>query len=115
MTELVVPAVLVGPPATLTLLQPDLGTAIVYVLLFAALCFWAGTPPVIVFLLLSPIVSILLTFSLPLWSLYILALGGLLVVLRPPHSTWIYVSATNLRSEERRVGKECRSRWSPYH
>ena len=23
--------------------------------------------------------------------------------------------ATRLRSEERRVGKECRSRWSPYH
>ena len=22
---------------------------------------------------------------------------------------------TNKRSEERRVGKECRSRWSPYH
>ena len=24
-------------------------------------------------------------------------------------------SATQMRSEERRVGKECRSRWSPYH
>src|SRR2546430_12412580 len=24
-------------------------------------------------------------------------------------------NATALRSEERRVGKECRSRWSPYH
>ena len=23
--------------------------------------------------------------------------------------------ATDYRSEERRVGKECRSRWSPYH
>ena len=23
--------------------------------------------------------------------------------------------AQNMRSEERRVGKECRSRWSPYH
>ena len=23
--------------------------------------------------------------------------------------------ASSLRSEERRVGKECRSRWSPYH
>ena len=23
--------------------------------------------------------------------------------------------ADQLRSEERRVGKECRSRWSPYH
>ena len=22
---------------------------------------------------------------------------------------------SNYRSEERRVGKECRSRWSPYH
>ena len=25
------------------------------------------------------------------------------------------VVALNDRSEERRVGKECRSRWSPYH
>ena len=24
-------------------------------------------------------------------------------------------SRADLRSEERRVGKECRSRWSPYH
>ena len=24
-------------------------------------------------------------------------------------------SLENMRSEERRVGKECRSRWSPYH
>ena len=26
-----------------------------------------------------------------------------------------FVLAGNIRSEERRVGKECRSRWSPYH
>src|SRR2546430_12544790 len=25
------------------------------------------------------------------------------------------IADINLRSEERRVGKECRSRWSPYH
>ena len=25
------------------------------------------------------------------------------------------VQAVAIRSEERRVGKECRSRWSPYH
>ena len=25
------------------------------------------------------------------------------------------ISSGELRSEERRVGKECRSRWSPYH
>src|SRR3712207_7580794 len=28
---------------------------------------------------------------------------------------WIGRSEGLLRSEERRVGKECRSRWSPYH
>src|SRR5574341_2492932 len=26
-----------------------------------------------------------------------------------------FVHARKVRSEERRVGKECRSRWSPYH
>ena len=26
-----------------------------------------------------------------------------------------FLKVMRLRSEERRVGKECRSRWSPYH
>ena len=26
-----------------------------------------------------------------------------------------YINFLDARSEERRVGKECRSRWSPYH
>ena len=32
-------------------------------------------------------------------------------------SSWqaIMLTTENFRSEERRVGKECRSRWSPYH
>src|SRR2546430_3905824 len=36
-------------------------------------------------------------------------LSGALPVIRDP------VSSPLERSEERRVGKECRSRWSPYH
>ena len=28
---------------------------------------------------------------------------------------WLDLGRLRLRSEERRVGKECRSRWSPYH
>ena len=31
------------------------------------------------------------------------------------HSDDVDVSVMSDRSEERRVGKECRSRWSPYH
>ena len=30
-------------------------------------------------------------------------------------SSSMNVEKDRLRSEERRVGKECRSRWSPYH
>ena len=42
------------------------------------------------------------------WSKYIL--------LRPdPQVIWDTPKTNKNRSEERRVGKECRSRWSPYH
>ena len=27
----------------------------------------------------------------------------------------VLITIDDMRSEERRVGKECRSRWSPYH
>src|SRR2546430_556227 len=33
----------------------------------------------------------------------------------PPDACVGLGAAPSLRSEERRVGKECRSRWSPYH
>src|SRR5260370_15508328 len=32
-----------------------------------------------------------------------------------PHNVELHNSLSMKRSEERRVGKECRSRWSPYH
>ena len=32
-----------------------------------------------------------------------------------PESMYMYPVSPDDRSEERRVGKECRSRWSPYH
>ena len=34
-----------------------------------------------------------------------------MIAINPTNSNHVYVA----RSEERRVGKECRSRWSPYH
>ena len=39
--------------------------------------------------------------------------GGTLGILIPPSIMLILYAP--MRSEERRVGKECRSRWSPYH
>ena len=38
--------------------------------------------------------------------------GALLVLLQGERPVY---ALKEIRSEERRVGKECRSRWSPYH
>src|SRR2546429_6723104 len=37
------------------------------------------------------------------------------VLVRQARAQLFDVRVTRVRSEERRVGKECRSRWSPYH
>src|SRR3712207_741796 len=41
--------------------------------------------------------------------------GGLLLTAYGTYEMYQVVSVSRTRSEERRVGKECRSRWSPYH
>ena len=54
---------------------------------------------------------------------YVLIMCGLysgmrisdIIPLQVKHVTSDRIEVTLLRSEERRVGKECRSRWSPYH
>ena len=50
-------------------------------------------------------------------QMLLLADGKLRTLARPKRKKRRHVAptATVLRSEERRVGKECRSRWSPYH
>src|ERR1039458_10463807 len=42
-------------------------------------------------------------------------LRGRLWTGRETHRVGTILGTVRLRSEERRVGKECRSRWSPYH
>ena len=44
------------------------------------------------------------------WHVYSTGLGD-----DGPISATFNINASSHRSEERRVGKECRSRWSPYH
>jgi rod shape determining protein RodA len=72
--DLVGPAALMGIPLVLVVLQPDLGTALAFVgILFAAL-YWAGTPTLFLFLLASPGLALILSFSTVVWSVYFVAL-----------------------------------------
>ena len=52
----------------------------------------------------------------------VLIIVGFLIFIFASYSAQRYLTeaangtlALDVRSEERRVGKECRSRWSPYH
>src|SRR2546427_4133161 len=56
--------------------------------------------------------------SSDLFWFFALALSALWLftdTLWPAQSNYFALRTVWIRSEERRVGKECRSRWSPYH
>ena len=79
---LVNPAAIVGVPLVLVILQPDLGTALSFVgILFAAL-FWAGTPVGVMALLLSPGISLVLSFDPRIWAASFVFLVGALYFYR---------------------------------
>ena len=49
-----------------------------------------------------------------IWRLWLVSMAVVFSTILSSRSL-ICSSASVIRSEERRVGKECRSRWSPYH
>lgn len=81
--DLLVPGILAGVPFLLVLAQPDLGSAIVFVGILFAMLFWTGTPWRLLFLVASPVISLLLAFNTAIWSVWMLGLLALLFVWRP--------------------------------
>ncbi|PYO60812.1 MAG: rod shape-determining protein RodA [Gemmatimonadetes bacterium] len=81
--ELVYPCAVAGVPSLLVLLQPDLGSALVFVAILFAMLFWAGTRPTVLFLLASPVIGLVLAFSTGVWGAWIVLLFALLLWWRP--------------------------------
>ena len=51
----------------------------------------------------------------PVWVALVASTHPGEALTKSPIPMWFGDHAVENRSEERRVGKECRSRWSPYH
>lgn len=81
--ELLPPVAIVLLPLGLVAAQPDLGSAIVFVAIFFAMLFWAGTKPSLLLLLASPVISLVLAFSTVTWGAWIVLLFVLLLWWRP--------------------------------
>jgi rod shape determining protein RodA len=73
MRDLVAPSAIVALPLGLVMLQPDLGTAQAFVGILFAVLFWAGTSVRLLLLLASPLPALILSYSTPVWSVYICA------------------------------------------
>jgi rod shape determining protein RodA len=89
-------AALVGPISLLVLKQPDMGTALVFLAMSLVLIFWGGVPPVGLFLLLSPFISLILAFDWIVWISFAAVLIVVLVVVRPRLILSIMVVTANL-------------------
>jgi len=67
---LVKPCFLAAIPFALVLKQPDLGTSVAFIMILFTMLFWAGLPPLYLFLLLTPLINVALSFFLPLWIVF---------------------------------------------
>lgn len=95
LSDLLPVCIIAGLPALLVLAQPDLGSALVFVGVLFAMLFWAGTPPSLLFLLASPVGSLLLAFNLWTWVAWMVLLGLLLTIWRPYFWEGVTVAVVN--------------------
>lgn len=77
------PALVVGVPWTLIMLQPDLGSSIVFIGLFFGMLFWSGVRWPLLLLVASPAISLVLSFSTGLWGAWFLILLALVLWYKP--------------------------------
>jgi rod shape determining protein RodA len=79
------PIAVVLVPMGLVMLQPDLGTALVFTSVMLAMLFWAGTPLSTLFFLASPVLGLFLSINVWLWGAYFVLLVLLLVFVYKPY------------------------------
>ncbi|PYP80282.1 MAG: rod shape-determining protein RodA [Gemmatimonadetes bacterium] len=94
--ELWKPALVVGVPWVLIMKQPDLGTGIVFVGFAFAMLFWSGVSWPLLVLVASPVVSLILTFSVQVWGAWFLLLLALVLWYKPYLYEGIFLAVTNV-------------------
>jgi rod shape determining protein RodA len=91
------PFAIVLVPMGMVMLQPDLGTALVFGSILLAMLFWAGTPLGLLFLLVTPVIGLFLSIDPWLWGAYIVLLAlAMWKVLKPRLSEGIAVMLANI-------------------
>jgi rod shape determining protein RodA len=90
------PALVVGIPWLLIMLQPDLGTGLVFIGIFFAMLFWSGCSWQLLVLAASPGISLVLAVSTTIWGAWFLVLIALVVWYKPYVVEGVLVIVANL-------------------
>jgi len=73
---------IIALPGALILVQPDLGSSLVFLALFVALVFWSGLSPGRILMVLTPVIGIICAFHWFAWAIFIFLLLILIFVTR---------------------------------
>lgn len=94
---LIVAGILTFIPLSLVVLQPDLGTAVVFGAIFLGIIFWFGIPVFWILLLVAPIFLIVASFfSLKVFILVSVLITVLFLLMRKPFILTLMIIAMNL-------------------
>ena len=83
--QFVLPVVVAAVPAALIAVEPDLGTAAVFVPLLFACLYWAGAPVTYLLLLLSPLAAFFVSFKL---IAFLIFLGVVVAIALAARARW---------------------------
>jgi rod shape determining protein RodA len=90
------PIVVVAVPSALVMMQPDLGTALVFGAVLLGALYWGGTPAGILFMLISPFLALLLAFVPWMFYVYMVLLIAFVYKYRVPLLDKAVVLTANL-------------------
>jgi rod shape determining protein RodA len=96
LVELLPSALVVGVPWILIMLQPDLGTGIVFAGIYFAMLFWRGVSWQLLTLLASPVISLVLAFNTGIWGAWFLLILALVLWYKPQVVEGVVVVLANL-------------------
>jgi rod shape determining protein RodA len=83
-------------PLVLVLRQPDLGTSLVFLAIVLSMLYWAKVPLLFIFLIFSPLISLIAGFHWLSWAIFFSLLLYILYKLRPALLFSIGVLVSNL-------------------
>ncbi len=90
------PVLVVIAPFLLVMAQPDLGSALIFVVILVSALYWAGIPLFTIFMLVSPGVSLIFGFSAPVWGVWFVVVVIALYLRRPFMAEAVAVALANL-------------------